>query len=138
MNFSPPEPTKTLKTEELFMFKKNLFINLLILFSLSVSAKEADATKLFIVHFEVGASWDKSIAPQEQTNFKEHSANLNRLRQDKVISFGARYGDLGVIVMKAKSLDDAKTEIAKDPGVQAGIFNFRIEKLNVFYPWENK
>lgn len=118
------------------MFKRIIFINLIILFSAFVSAKDADVSKLFIVHFDVGPSWNKSLQPQEQTNFQEHSQNLNRLRKEKVIVFGARYSDLGLIIIKANSLNMAKSLIANDPGVQSGIFNFRIEPLNVFYPWE--
>jgi uncharacterized protein YciI len=119
------------------MLKRIFFFNLLIFFSISVSAKGENESRLFIVHFQVGPSWDQSLKPQEQTKFQEHTSNLNRLRKEKVIVFGARYSDLGVIVVKANSLDAAKSIIAKDPGVQSGIFNFRIEQLNVFYPWEN-
>lgn len=118
------------------MLKNIILINLMLLLSISVNAKEPDITKLFIVHFEVGPNWDKSLQPQEQTKFKEHSQNLNRLRKEKIITFGARYSDLGVIVIKANSLSIANSIIAIDPGVQSGIFNFRIEQLNIFYPWE--
>jgi len=118
------------------MSKRVIFIFFTILFSASVSAKDTEATKLFIVHFEKGASWDESLQPQMQTKFREHSLNLNLLRKEKVIVFGARYSDLGVIIIKAKSLSMAKSIIVIDPGVKSGIFNFRIEKLNIFYPWE--
>lgn len=118
------------------MLKRVFFINLIILFSVSVNAENTDTAKLFIVHFEVGPSWNESLQPQDQTKFQEHSANLNRLRKEKVIIFGARYSDLGVIIIKANSLSKAKSIIEIDPGVQSGIFNFRIEQLNIFYPWE--
>lgn len=118
------------------MLKRVICIFITILFSVSVTAKDSDTTKLFIVHFETGANWNKSLQPQEQTKFREHSQNLNHLRMKKVIVFGARYSDLGIIIVKASSLSAAKSMIALDPGVQSGIFNFRIEQLNVFYPWE--
>jgi hypothetical protein len=119
------------------MIKRIIFINFIILFSVFANAKDPETSKLFIVHFEVGPSWNKSLQPQEQMKFKEHSLNLNRLRKEKIIVFGARYSDLGVIVIKGSSLSMAQSLIAKDPGVQSGIFNFKIEQLNVFYPWEN-
>jgi hypothetical protein len=101
-----------------------------------VNAKDRDISKLFIVHFETGPAWNDSLQPSEQTKFQEHSLNLNRLRKEKVIVFGARYGDLGTIIIKADSLSMAKSMIIADPGVQAGIFSFRVEQINIFYPWK--
>lgn len=105
-----------------------------VLFAAVASAQTAPT--LFVVHFETGPAWNKALAPAEQPGFKEHSANLNRLRKEGLIKFGARYGDFGMIFLKADSRDAAKTIIAADPGVQAGSFIYRIEPLNVFYPWQ--
>ncbi len=112
---------------------------LITLLALAVStialADEAGTTHLYIVHFETGAEWDAALTPGEQPGFKEHSANLNRLRKAGTIVFGARYGELGLIVLKAESLDAATELMQADPGVTAGIFDVRVETLNVFYPW---
>lgn len=91
---------------------------------------------LFVVHFETGPSWNKSLAPSDQPGFREHSANLNRLRKEGTIVFGARYGDLGMIFLKADTLDAAKVLMEADPGVRSGIFSYRIAPLRVFYPWQ--
>lgn len=99
------------------------------------AAAQTTPASLFVVHFETGTAWDKALAPADQKGFKEHSANLNRLRNEGTITFGARYGDLGMIFVKAETLDAAKALIEADPGVQSGIFSFRIAPLRVFYPW---
>ncbi|HEY7674616.1 MAG TPA: YciI family protein [Burkholderiales bacterium] len=98
------------------------------------TAQEAPA--LFIVHFETGPAWDKSLDPSVQRGFAEHSANMNRLRKEGAISFGARYGDYGLIILKSASMDAAKAILDADPGVQAGIFIYRVAPLSVFYPWQ--
>ena len=91
---------------------------------------------LFVVHFETGPSWNKSLAPSEQPSFREHSANLNRLRNEGSIVFGARYGELGMIFLKTDTLDAAKALMDADPGVRSGLFAYRIAPLRVFYPWQ--
>jgi uncharacterized protein YciI len=100
------------------------------------TAAQALPAPLFVVHFETGPNWNKSLAPSDQPSFREHSANLNRLRKEGTIVFGARYGDLGMIFLKADTLDAAKALMQADPGVQSGIFSYRIAPLRVFYPWQ--
>ena len=100
------------------------------------AAAQAPPAPLFVVHFETGPSWNKSLAPSDQPSFREHSANLNRLRKEGTIVFGARYGDLGMIFLKADTLDAAKALMEADPGVQSGTFAYHIAPLRVFYPWQ--
>jgi uncharacterized protein YciI len=112
---------------------------LLICFSallLVATASAQTAPALFVVHFETGPAWNQALAPAEQPAFKEHSANLNRLRKEGLIKFGARYGAFGMLFLKADSLDAAKAIVDADPGVRAGSFIYRVEALNVFYPWQ--
>jgi hypothetical protein len=90
---------------------------------------------LFVVHFETGPAWDASKPAAEQPMFREHSTNLKRLRADSLIVFGARYGSLGMIVLRADSLGSARSTVDADPGVRSGTFIYRIEPLLVFYPW---
>jgi hypothetical protein len=96
----------------------------------------ADEKPLFIVHFEAGPQWDKTLSPGEQPSFREHSANLNRLRSEGVIVFGARYDEYGLIFLRADSLDAAKAAVDGDPGVRSGLFVCRVAPLGVFYPWK--
>lgn len=110
----------------------------LVLAAVATAAEAPPTTPspLFVVHFETGPSWNKSLAPTEQPGFREHSANLNRLRKEGTIVFGARYADLGMIFLKADTLDAAKAVVEADPGVRSGIFSYRIEPLRVFYSWQ--
>jgi hypothetical protein len=116
----------------------------LALLSCRVSAAEsAPATavtksplQLVVVHFAIGPSWRAGMAPAEQPGFREHSANLGALRARGSIVFGARYGELGMIVLRVESLEAARTLIASDPGVQAGLFTFQLAPISVFYPWQ--
>ena len=119
------------------MLRKTLITLLALSASTVALASEGELAHLYIVHFQTGARWDAALEPVEQSGFKEHSANLNRLRKAGVIVFGARYGDLGLIVLKAESLGAATELMQADPGVASGIFDVRIEALNVFYPWRH-
>lgn len=110
--------------------------SLVLLLIAGTAAAQAPSSPQFVVHFETGPAWDKSQAPAEQRSFREHSTNLNRLRKEGVIVFGARYGDVGMIILKAESLEAAKAIIEEDPGVRSGIFIYDIASLSVFYPWQ--
>ncbi len=107
-------------------------------FALVMAATAAAQTSppLFVVHFETGPSWNKSLAPSEQPGFRGHSASLNRLRKEGAIVFGARYGELGMIFLKAETLEVATALLDTDPGVRSGLFAYRIAPLRVFYPWQ--
>ena len=105
-------------------------------FAMAATAAAQPSPPLFVVHFETGPAWNKSLAPSEQPGFREHSANLNRLRKEGSIVFGARYGDLGMIFLKAETLEVATALLDTDPGVRSGLFAYRIAPLRVFYPWQ--
>lgn len=60
---------------------------------------------------------DANKQPNEQPWFKEHSANLSKLRKDGVIKAGARYADKGIIVVTAKTLALAKEIIFADAAI---------------------
>ena len=108
---------------------------LILILVAGAASAQTPPSPLFIVHFETGPKWEKSLAPADQPGFREHSANLNRLRQSGVVAFGARYGEFGMIVLKADSLDAAKAMMDADPGVRSGLFIYRVASLSVFYPW---
>jgi hypothetical protein len=93
---------------------------------------------LYMVTYTTGPLWDSAKKPQEQTYFKEHSANLSALRKSAAIRFGARYAEKGIILISAKSLLDAKAIIQADVAVINKLFNADIQKLNVFYPWKEQ
>lgn len=110
---------------------KTLLIIGLLSFPRMAAATTADS--LYIVTYTTGTSWDTSKSPQDQNFFKEHSANLSKLRKEGVIKMGARYGEKGVIIIAAPSLENAKEIIYKDEAVIHKLFQADVQKLNVFY-----
>ena len=93
-----------------------------------------DALPLFAVQVRVGHKWDPSKAPHEQALFREHSANLKRLRDAGHLIMGARYSDVGLIILAAESEASARAMIDADPSMAAGTFAYEIHPFNVFYP----
>ncbi len=93
---------------------------------------------LFAVEIRVGPKWDQAKSPQEQAFFKEHSANLRRMREAGVLVMGARYADKGLIVVAATSAADARAQMEQDPSIAAGTFIFEVHPFNVFYAGELK
>ncbi|HRG10201.1 MAG TPA: hypothetical protein PLJ08_16620 [Cyclobacteriaceae bacterium] len=85
---------------------------------------------LYIVTYTTGSAWDASKQPNEQSWFKEHSANTRIVR---VTDAGARYADKGIIVVTAKSLIAAREVIFADTAVMNKLFVADVQKLNVFY-----
>ena len=88
---------------------------------------------LFIIHFTTGPAWVEGKPFGEQLHARDHSANLQRLRGDKSILIGARYGDTGMVILRAESEERARAEIDRDPAVQAGIFKYTLAELRPFY-----
>ena len=88
---------------------------------------------LFIVTFSTGPAWTAGKAPAEQPAFKEHGANLQRLRREGRIALGARYADKGMIVARFPDEAAARRELAADPGVKAGTFTYEIAELRPFF-----
>lgn len=93
---------------------------------------------LFAVEIKVGPKWDQSKPPQEQALFKEHSANLRRMRDSGALVMGARYSDKGLVVVAAASAADVKAQMEQDPSFAAGTFVYEVHPFNVFYGGELK
>lgn len=92
------------------------------------------ATPLFAAVFKTGPKWDPAKAPGEQALFREHSANLAKLRAGGSIVLGARYGDVGLIVVSAATEADARKLFEADPSLAAGTFALDVHRFSVFYP----
>ena len=112
------------------------FASLILLLIAGTAGAQTAPVPMFVVHLETGPNWDDSLAPTDQPSFREHSVNLNRLREAGVIVFGARYEAVGMIFVRADSLEAATRIIEADPGIRSGIFIYRIAALSVFYPWQ--
>jgi uncharacterized protein YciI len=108
------------------------------------SAQSASATAtpaelpLFAIEIKVGPKWDSAKTPQEQAFFREHSANLKRLRESGSLVMGARYSDKGLVVVAASNLAETRAFMDQDPSIGAGTFAFEVHPFNVFYPGEVK
>lgn len=94
----------------------------------------ADALPLFAVQIRTGANWDSDKPVPEQRFFREHSANLQRLREAGRLVMGARYSDVGLIVLAAESEAEARAMMDEDPSFAAGTFRYEVHPFNVFYP----
>ena len=97
-------------------------------------AAATPAPPLFAAVFKTGAKWDPAKAPGEQAFFREHSANLAKLRAAGSIVMGARYADVGLIVVSAANEADVRKLFEADPSVAAGTFALDVHRFSVFYP----
>lgn len=88
---------------------------------------------LYAVEIKTGPAWDSSKPAHEQPYFREHSANLKRLRDQGSLILGARYSDKGLIVLCASSEQDAHGMMQPDPSIQNRTFAYELHEFNVFY-----
>jgi uncharacterized protein YciI len=88
---------------------------------------------LFAVQVRTGARWDPAKPPAEQAFFREHSAHLKRLRDAGHIVVGARYADVGLLVVAAADEAAVRTLMDEDPSMKAETFRFDVHPFNVFY-----
>ena len=88
---------------------------------------------LFAIQVRKGSSWDEAKPPQAQAQFREHSAHLKRLREAGSLVMGARYSDIGLLVVSAENEAAARALMDGDPSVAAGTFSIEVHPFNVFY-----
>ncbi len=101
--------------------------------SLATAQEINPADSLYIVTYTTGSLWDNSKQAHEQPYFKEHSANLGKMRKEGMITAGARYDDKGIIFIKANSMLAARELVLTDPAVVNKLFVADIQKVSVFY-----
>ncbi len=100
----------------------------------AMASEAVEALPLFAVQIRTGPKWDAAKPPHEQLHFGAHSANLKRLRDAGHLKVGARYSDLGLIILAAESELQARSMMDEDPSFGAGIFIYEVHPFNVFYP----
>ena len=98
------------------------------------AAAPAAAAPLFAAVFRTGPKWDTAKAPGDQPFFREHSANLATLRAAGRIVIGARYADVGLVVVTAATEAEARKLFEADPSIAAGTFVLDVHRFSVFYP----
>ena len=89
---------------------------------------------LYAAVFKTGPKWDPAKPPNEQAAFREHSANLAKLRAAGRIVMGARYADVGLVGVTAPDEAAARKLFEADPSISAGTFALEVYRFSVFYP----
>ncbi len=95
-----------------------------------VPAPAGDAGSLFAVTLRVGPAWVTEKAPREQSFFREHSENIRRLRAEGQLVVGGRFSDVGLLLVRARSVEEARALIERDPAIKAGVFQYEA------HPWQ--
>lgn len=93
----------------------------------------AQTKQYFIAIFSRGTAWEDAKPANEQNGFKEHSENLRRLRAEKRIAIGGRYGDKGMVIVEAKSEDDARSLFVSAVMVSKETFTLELHQFRPFY-----
>jgi hypothetical protein len=86
-------------------------------------------TPMWVMMFTPGPAWDSTRAPNLQAHFGNHSANLARLRSERRIRLGGRFGPWGLILVDAESEAEARSYFASDSTLSSGVFR------SEFYAW---
>lgn len=87
----------------------------------------------FIAILSRGPEWIADKQANEQVGFKEHSANLQRLRSEKRIPIGGRYSDKGMVIVEAKDEAEARSLFDGDVMVQKKTFTLELHQFRPFY-----
>jgi uncharacterized protein YciI len=96
-------------------------------------AAPVPAAPLYAALYRTGPKWDTAKPANEQALYREHSAHLAQLRSAGTIVMGARYADVGLIVVPAASEADARKIFEADPSVVAGTFAVSVHRFSVIY-----
>lgn len=99
----------------------------------SGAIKAQDKQPLFAVEITVGENWDTSLPPNEQAYFAEHSANIRKLSEDGSLRMGGRYGDKGLLILRAADQAAAQALLDADPSFAAGTFQYQLHPFRAFH-----
>ncbi len=87
---------------------------------------------LFALRLTKGPAWDESKGPNEQAGMREHSANIGRMRREGALVLGARFGEVGLLVLRVPDEAAVQAQLAPDPAVAGGVFKMQVD---VFAPF---
>lgn len=99
----------------------------------NVPQPPAPAKQYFIAIFSRGAAWDEKKPANEQLGFKEHGENLQRLRAEKKIPIGGRYGEKGMVIVEAANEEQARSLFASDLMLEKKTFSLELHEFRPFY-----
>ena len=88
--------------------------------------------RLYAVRLSTGPAWDAAKSPNDQTGMKEHSAHIARLRREGTLVLGARFGELGLLVLRVPDEAAVRAQLAPDPTVASGVFKVQIDLYSPF------
>jgi uncharacterized protein YciI len=94
----------------------------------------AAPARLFAVTFRTGPGWDAAKPPAEQRYFKDHSANIRQLKTEGRLVVGGRFGDLGLLLVRAETQADAQALVDRDAAVANGVFKAEVHPWTTFTP----
>lgn len=92
----------------------------------------APPPRLYAVRLSTGPARDAAKSPNDQTGMKEHSANIARLRREGTLVLGARFGELGLLVLRVPDEAAVRAQLAPDPTVASGVFKVQIDVFSPF------
>jgi RNA polymerase sigma-70 factor (ECF subfamily) len=88
---------------------------------------------LFALTFALGRSWDTTKPPGAQAGFREHSQNLARLRREGRILAGGRFGEFGLMLVRARDSAEVRAQLAGDSTLTLGVFTATIDVWRTIY-----
>ncbi len=88
--------------------------------------------RLYAVRLTTGPAWDATKSPNTQLGMSEHSANLARLRRDGTLVHGARFGELGLMILRLPDEPAVRAALAPDPTIANGVFKVQIDPYTPF------
>ena len=112
-----------------------LLRSLLLAVALSTPAFSQGPTappKLYAVRLTTGPTWDAAKTPNAQLGMSEHSANIARLRRDGTLVHGARFGELGLLILRLPDESAVRAALAPDPTIASGVFKIQIDPYAPF------
>ncbi len=114
------------------MLTVSLISVLLGLAQLQAPSPVAPPPRLYAVRLSTGPAWDAAKSPNDQTGMREHSANIARLRREGTLVLGARFGELGLLVLRVPDEAAVRAALAPDPAVAGGVFKVQIDVFSPF------
>lgn len=88
---------------------------------------------LWALSFTTGPGWQAGQTPGVQVGFGSHSRNLARLRSAGRILVGGRYGEVGLMLVRAGSEGEVRAMLEPDSAVAAGVFQAAITPWRTIY-----
>ena len=128
-----PSPNPHLRSPSLFLPIPMLRLFILAVFATTVLAQSpTPAPTLYAVRLTSGPAWDAARSANDQIGMKEHSANLARLRREGTLVLGARFGELGLLVLRVPDEPAVRQALAADPTATNGVFQVQIDVFSPF------